>query len=569
MTEYGRSSGSEPWHPEDPLYGDQGWGGQQAAASQPPYGGQPQQQYPQQPQQYGNQQDPYQQDPYQQQYDQQQQQQYDQQQQRYGQQQQQQYNGQQQQQYNDQQQYNGAWDTGQHPAMPYGVDPADTYGGRQPGYGSQQEADYYATPEAYPPPQPPGRRQAEPEPPTSDWDAEAPQEETHPFFTGDDGRDDDGEYDDEPRRGGGRDGRGKTKKKSRNGVACLVVSLILVGGLGGAGYFGYQFWQGQFGAPEDYTGAGSGSAQIDIPKGAGLGEIGTILREAGVVKSSGAFVSAADGKSIEAGVYTLAKGMSGKNAVAAMLNPASRNNLIVPPGKRNSWVYEQIDKRLGVKAGTTKAVATAKVKTLGLPDWADDNRDIKDPLEGFLYPDTYPVAKGMKPEAVLQKMVAQANEAFGKRDLKAEAARLGLKSPLEVLTVASLVQAEGKYKQDFDKVSRVVYNRLKPNNAETVGRLEFDSTINFIKSESTLDVGSVDNLRKIKDPYNTYDIKGLPPGPISNPGLDAFGSALNPTPGPWYYFVSITEDETLFAVTNAEHERNRKKYEEQQEKNRQ
>lgn len=340
-----------------------------------------------------------------------------------------------------------------------------------------------------------------------------------------------------------------------------------MGALGGAGYFGYQFWQSHFGPAEDYTGVGSGSAEVDIPKGAGLGEIGTILKKAGVVKSAGAFVSAADGKSIEAGVYTLAKGMSGKSAVEAMLNPASRNNLIVTPGKRNSWVYEQIDKRLGIKAGATEAVAKAKAKTLGLPEWADDNKDIKDPLEGFLYPATYPVAKGMKPEAVLQKMVAQANEAFGKKDLKAEAARLGLKSPLQVLTVASLVQAEGKYKHDFDKVSRVVYNRLEPNNAETVGRLEFDSTINYIKSGSKLDLGAVDDLRKIKDPYNTYDIKGLPPGPIGNPGLDAFGSALKPTPGPWYYFVSITEDETLFAVTNAEHERNRKKYAEQQKKN--
>ncbi|NUK69838.1 endolytic transglycosylase MltG [Streptomyces lunaelactis] len=569
MTEYGRSPGSEPWHPEDPLYGDQGWGGPQAAAGQTPYGGQPQQQDPQQPQQYGTQQDPYQQYNEQQQYNGQQRQQYNQQQQQQynqQQQQQQQYNQQQQQQYN-QQQYNTGWDTGQQPAMPYGAGRPDPYDGQQPGY-SGENADYYATPEAYPPPQPPSRRQAEPEP-TTDWDAEAPQEETHPFFTGDDGRDDDGEYDDDPResrRGGGRERRGKGKKKSRNGCACLVVSLVLAGGLGGVGYFGYQFWQGQFGAAEDFSGSGSGSTQVEIPKGAGLGEIGSILKEAGVVKSSGAFVSAADGKSIQAGVYILKKGMSGENAVDLMLDPASRNNLIVPPGKRNSWVYEQVDKRLEVKVGTTKAVAKAKAKTLGLPDWADDNPDIKDPLEGFLFPATYPVAKGMKPEAVLQKMVAQANAEFGKKDLKAEAERLGLKSPLQVLTVASLVQAEGKYKHDFDKVSRVVYNRLKPNNLETVGRLEFDSTINYIKSESTLDVGAVDDLRKLKDPYNTYNVKGLPPGPIANPGLDAFNSSLKPTPGPWYYFVSITEDKTLFAVTNAEHERNRKKYEAEQEK---
>ncbi|WP_406001970.1 endolytic transglycosylase MltG [Streptomyces sp. NBC_00829] len=585
MTENGRSPGSEPWHPEDPLYGDQGWGGQQAEAGQTPYGGQPQQQYPQQhgtqqqqyPQQYGTQQDPYQQqygnqqDPYQQQYDEQQRQ-YDEQQRQYEEQQRRQYEQQQQQQYN-QQQYNGGWDTGQYSAMPYGTAGADTYGGQQPGYGSPQEADYYATPEAYPPPQPPGRRQAEPEPAPTEWEAEAPQEETHPFFTGEDGGDDDGEDDNDPgesRRGGELRGKTKTKKKNRNGCACLVVSLVLAGGLGGVGYFGYQFWQGQFGAPEDYSGAGSGTAQVEIPKGAGLGEIGNILKEAGVVKSAGAFVSAANGnpkgKTIQDGVYLLKKEMSGVSAFEMMLNPISRDNLIIPEGKRNIWVYEQIDKRLKIKAGTTKKAAEANAKKLGLPAWADDNKDIKDPLEGFLFPASYPVAKGMKPEAVLQKMVARANQEFTKKDIQGQAAKLGLKSPLQVLTVASLVQAEGKYQHDFDKVSRVVYNRLKPNNAETVGRLEFDSTINYIKGDSKLDLGAVDELRKINDPYNTYDIKGLPPGPIANPGLAAVNSALHPAAGPWYYFVSITEDRTLFAVTNAEHERNRKKYEEEQEK---
>lgn len=161
-------------------------------------------------------------------------------------------------------------------------------------------------------------------------------------------------------------------------------------------------------------------------------------------------------------------------------------------------------------------------------------------------------------------MVTRANKEYGKLDLEQNAKKLNLDSPLDVITVASLVQKEGKYKHDFDKVSRVVYNRLKPDNLETVGRLEFDSTINYIRAESTLDVGAVDALREIDDPYNTYRIKGLPLGPISNPGADALHSAISPADGPWYYFVSVTEDKTLFAVTNAEHERNREKYQENQ-----
>ncbi|MEU2762923.1 endolytic transglycosylase MltG [Streptomyces sp. NPDC007094] len=576
MTEYGRGPGSEPWHPEDPLYGDQGWGGRQAAHGQG---------------QYGDQQQSYQQDPYAQQYQGHQQQEPYAQHQQYGQQYDQQQNHQQYgapqhdpyaQQPGAQPQYNGGWDTGQQSAMAYEAEPQDPYAQHPGAYDTGQ--DHYGTPEAYPPPQPPGRREAAPgqqqsrQEPT-DWGADEPQEETHPFFTGADApagrepRDDDDDPDDDGSRSSRRDrggderrgGKGK-KKKSRSGVACLVVSVVLVGGLGGVSYVGYTFWQKQFGAPADYAGSGTGEqVEVEIPEGAFGYDIANILRKKGVIKSSDAFVAAQNdnpkGKSLQAGVYLLKKEMSAASAISLMLDPKSQNPFVIPEGTRNATVYEMIDKRLELKKGTTADIARTKAESLGLPDWADDNPDVKDPLEGFLYPAAYPVAKGSKPEDALKRMVTRANKEYGKVDLEASAKKLGLKTPWELVTVASLVQVEGKYKHDFDKVARVVYNRLKPGNMETVGRLEFDSTVNYIKNESTLDVGAVDDLRKIDDPYNTYKIIGLPSGPISNPGADALHSAMNPTPGPWYYFVSINEDKTVFAETNEEHERNRREYE--------
>ncbi|MFC8765377.1 endolytic transglycosylase MltG [Streptomyces sp. NPDC057193] len=593
MTEYGRSPGSEPWHPGDPLYGDQGWEGQQ-------------QQYPhpQQPSQYGHggqgYEDPYGQaghgtqggqgyegDPYQQQ---QHAQQYEQQPQGYvdPQYQQQAQAHQYQQSYEQQQygtgyqggydtpghlgqQYDGNWETGQ-AAMAYGTPPADPYGGQNP--------DLYGTPEAYPPPQPPGHRQNPPEP-VIDWAPEEErhpepeqEEEKHPFFTGEDDPDDD--YDDPApgrgSRGGDRERRNKAKKRNgKNGVACLVVALVLAGGVGGVGYFGYQFWQGQFGEAPDYAGSGSGEIQVEIPKGALGTEIGNILKKAGVVKSVDAFVSAQQknpkGNSIQDGVFTLRKEMSAESAVAMMLNPASQTNFVIPEGKRNTWVYDTLDKRLDLKPGTTKEIARAKADSLGLPDWAKNHADVKDPLEGFLFPASYPVAKNSKPEDALRKMVSRANQEYAKLDLDAKAQALGLEGPWQLLTVASLVQVEGKYKHDFDKVARVVYNRLKPNNVETVGRLEFDSTVNYLRGTTTLDVGTVEEMRKIKDPYNTYayDVKGLIPGPISNPGIEALNSAMSPADGPWYYFVSINENKTVFSVTLKEHNRNVAEYQKERE----
>lgn len=597
MTEYGRGPGSEPWHPEDPLYGDGGWGGQQADGSSP-YGGQeqyhsqqPHQSHQQQPHQQHPQQSHHQHHPQQGQYPHQQphpqgaqQSQHPQQQAPYG-----DWNSGQQQAYGsqgyDQQGYDqqgyapaqaqygggggrpgdGGWDSGQHGQVPYGGDPVDPYGG-QPGSYAEERPDYYGTPEAYPPPEPPGRRRPAPEPePETDWDP-GPDQGEHAFFA--DGADED---DDEPGRGSGRGDRrgrgGKKPKKRRSGCACLVVTVVFAGGLGGIGYFGYQFYQDRFGTAPDYSGDGTASnVTVTIEKGSGGYDIGNRLKAAGVVKSVDAFVSAQgknpDGQKIQAGVYTLKKQMSAASAVELMLSPKSRNNLIIPEGTRNVRVYSQIDERLQLKKGTTKDIAHKEWKNLGLPKWATANMssEAKDPLEGFLFPASYPVAKGQKPADVLRKMVAEATAKYDAMGVEEQASQLGLKNPLQVVTVASLVQAEGKYKHDFEKVATVVYNRLKPGNTETYGLLDFDSTVNYLKGQSKLAIGSVDELRKLKDPYNTYKIKGLPPGPIGNPGEVAIKSALNPAKGNWYYFVSVSADKTLFAETNEEQNRNREKY---------
>ncbi|WP_282698066.1 endolytic transglycosylase MltG [Streptomyces sp. CC208A] len=591
MTEYGRGPGSEPWHPTDPLYGDQGWEGQQQYQQQPQQGGQPYQD-PYAQQGYGT--DPYQQQAAypQQQYPQQgyadpqaqaQAQAYGDPAQAYGQtgwnqgydtpgQPGQTYDG----------SYDGNWETGQ-AAMAYNAPPADPYGGQQP--------DLYGTPEAYPPPQPPGRRQQPPEP-VIDWEPEPEPEpepvredaeEAHPFFTGDDedGHEDDappsrrgrgGRGDDAPpsRRGRGgrgddRERRGKEKKrKGKNGVACLVVAAVLIGGVGGVGYFGYQFWQGQFGAAPDYAGTGSGEVQVEIPKGAYGTEIGNILKKAGVVKSVDAFVSAQQknekGNSIQAGAYTLRKEMSAESAVALMLDPASQANLIIPEGKRNAWVYEQIDTRLGLEPGTTKKIAFERADSLGLPDWAKGHDKLKDPLEGFLFPASYPVAKGGKPEDALKKMVSRATQEYTKLDLEGKAKAHGLENAWELVTVASLVQAEGKTHDDFRKMAEVIYNRLQPDNTETNRKLQFDSALNYLKGQSEIKISSKE-ANSNQDPYNTYTQVGLPPGPISNPGNEALAAMLDPTKDGWMYFVATDGmHKTEFAKTYAEFEKLRDKF---------
>ncbi|MGW0956380.1 endolytic transglycosylase MltG [Streptomyces sp. NPDC002545] len=584
MTEYGRGPGPEPWHPEDPLYGDGGWGGQQAhAGPQSPYGGGPQH-HPQQPQQqqYGDwdQQQAgydgqYQQQHYgnqgQQHYDPQGQQHYGQQgQQHYGQQGQQQFDQQGQQQYD--QQYaghlqqqgygQGGWDgTGEQQQPAYPGDPADPYGQQAAAYGAQQP-DLYGTPEAYPPPEPPSRRRAEPEP-RPDWDPDPEtDQDDHAFFAGGDGEDDeDGDDPNEGRGRGdrkGRGGKGKGKdKKRRSGCACLVVALVFVGGGAGVVYYGYQFYQNRFGAAPDYAGDGINEmVTVEIPKGAGGYDIGRALKAAGVVKSVDAFVAAQsknpNGDRIQAGAYLLKKQMSAASAITMMLDPKSQSNVLVKPGERNALVYEDIDKQLELAAGTTQKIAAKQYKDLGLPKWAQNNGQIKDPLEGFLYPGTYAAAKGMKPEAVLKEMVKRADEAYIRYKLADKAKELNLDDPFQLVTVASLVQAEGKTHDDFRKMAEVIYNRLKPTNTETNQLLQFDSTFNYLKGQSNIHI-SEKEINSNQDPYNTYTHKGLPPGPIGSPGDDALKAALNPTQDGWIYFVATDGlHKTEFAKTYAE-----------------
>ena len=103
--------------------------------------------------------------------------------------------------------------------------------------------------------------------------------------------------------------------------------------------------------------------------------------------------------------------------------------------------------------------------------------------------------------------------------------------------------------EDFGKVSRVIANRL-----EIDMRLQFDSTVNYALGRSTLDVSIEDT--QIDSPYNTYVEYGLPPGPICNPGHQALEAALNPTPGDWLYFVTVSEGDTRFTADPEEHEQN-------------
>ncbi len=174
-------------------------------------------------------------------------------------------------------------------------------------------------------------------------------------------------------------------------------------------------------------------------------------------------------------------------------------------------------------------------------------------LEGYLFPDTYKIPKGMDPEDALSMMINKMREKYSDR-LKTRASGLGL-SENQVLTLASIIEKEAVTDEDRPLISAVYHNRLKKKMP-----LQADPTAIYGIKSSKEKITSDDLKRKTK--YNTYMIKGLPPGPIASPGLKSITAALYPANVPYIYFVSNNDGTHHFSVTGAEHEAAVKRYRE-------
>ncbi|GAA1976759.1 endolytic transglycosylase MltG [Kitasatospora viridis] len=359
-----------------------------------------------------------------------------------------------------------------------------------------------------------------------------------------------GDQDDSAEAEAKRKAKGK-KSGLRNGGACLTAAVVLLAAVGGAGWWGYGFYKSHFGPPPDFAGNGTGKVQVQIQDGATASDMALVLQKAGVVKSTGAFVNAYNraNKMLQPGYYIMALQMSGDAAVAEMVSEAGGDSLIIPEGKTSTAIYAMIDTKLKLSAGTTAAAAKANVANLGLPAYANNNP------EGFLWPSKYSVADGMKPEDLLKQMVTNAVNEYNSLGLDAAAAQIGLKNAYEVVTEASILQAEGNNVADFGKMARVINNRL--TTTATNHTLGMDTTLQYsVGSKQLTDAQIKDGSNK----YNTYINPGLPPTPISNPGEDALKAVLNPTPGQWVYFIAMSPTETRFSVSKDEFAANVKEY---------
>lgn len=340
------------------------------------------------------------------------------------------------------------------------------------------------------------------------------------------------------------------RRKKRNpvlriGAIVVAAAVVIVGGWMGFNAVRDMIPDLEFGqaAPEDFEGTGSGEVTIEIPSGAGGGQIGQILAEAGVVASAEAFsnTAAADQRStsIQPGTYVMAEQMSSAAALDRLVDPSARQvqGVTIREGLWTSEVFAVLADATGNDVADYEAIDP---ESLDLPAAANGE------LEGYLFPDTYEFSPSATPEDQLQAMInlgTQRYEELGLADADIH----------DVIVKASIIQGEGMFAEDLPKIARVMENRLA-GDSETNGRLQMDSTIHFIAQERGR-AGTTEAQRNEDHPFNTYLHPGLPPGPINSPGAAAIDAAMNPADGDWLYFVTVNPStgETVFTNTLADH----------------
>ncbi|TBL30202.1 endolytic transglycosylase MltG [Verrucosispora sp. SN26_14.1] len=365
------------------------------------------------------------------------------------------------------------------------------------------------------------------------------------------------------RKRGGRSGGGKGKT-----VLALLLALVLLGGIGGGAFYGFDRIQSYFVTP-DFDGDGTEDVTIQIPQGAFLADMAVVLRDAGVIKSTKAFTEAAQensrSRNIQPGTYKLRKEMSGANALAAMLDPQNRivNGLTIPEGRTAKSIFKLLSEQTDIPVKEFEAAAKDPEK-LGVPDWwfkREDGKKSAKSIEGFLFPDTYEIPPNATAEAILGQMVDHFLSVTGQMNFadRVQKERGGI-SPYEALIVASLAQAEAGTKKDLGRVARVAYNRVY-SGTFPCDCLEMDVTVNYYfesigqegKTSGQMTRSDLDNP---KNPYNRK-LPGMVPTPINNPGKEALEGAMDPPAGDWLFFVAIDkEGNSAFTKDYSQHERN-------------
>lgn len=318
----------------------------------------------------------------------------------------------------------------------------------------------------------------------------------------------------------------------------LVAFLALVAGVGVAAYLGSQSLFGSAGTGEAQTVSTGELVRVNVPSGLTAGDVARILETHGVIDSTSMFLLRVRlkgaGSSLKPGDYDFHRGEDHDSLIARLqegAEPEPGIRVTLPEGLSIDQTADRLNDG-GVIDGDEYRDLAEQPDEFSLPAVGGSVPDVAS-LEGLLFPDTFFVDPEVDAEELIREQLASFARAT--QDLPWEnAAELGI-TPYEAVIVASLIEKEARIAEERILVSAVVYNRLAQD--MTLG---IDATTRYAVKKWTepLTVSDLDD----DSPYNTRKNKGLPPGPIANPGVAALRAALEPAEVDYLYYVLQDEE---------------------------
>lgn len=323
--------------------------------------------------------------------------------------------------------------------------------------------------------------------------------------------------------------------------------------------------------------------QVEIPHDATLGDVADILKENGLIKEEEFFklyaIATKSGKKFISGSYELNTSMDYQSLLNHIQNKSNIRDIVNVTFTEGMNILEMAE-LLDENDICSKSEFLECCNSNNFDNHFTFLKDIANPterihkLEGYLFPDTYKFYHGEDAENVINKMLANYKKrVYQKGDIEGYGSKTSIQELAEkngmnvetVLNIAALIQAEAADKDDMYKVSSVIHNRL--STLKNSGKNSFgEFSMNYLRVDATVyyPYRNKNNVPKNIAPtftglYNTYNIQGLPPGPICNPGIDAMLAAINPAQTDYYYYCHSKDGEAFYAKTNDVHSANLRK----------
>lgn len=304
--------------------------------------------------------------------------------------------------------------------------------------------------------------------------------------------------------------------------------------LGIIGVFGLVFVNKKINEPSS---AKSPEWVFEVRKGESAKEIAQDLENQKLISHKNYFLfylwQSGNSEKLQAGKYTLSASQSIKDIAGKIIKGEAiieEISITIPEGFR----LKEIEDRL-------------------VEENIIQKDSLQDSLEGYLFPDTYNFSTEklpLKTDDVIKKFLDNFDKKTNDLKLQAKSRNIDFR---DIVIMASILEKEVRTPQDMKVVSGLLWKRISLRMP-----LQVDATIAYITGKKTREI-TYDDL-KINSPYNTYLNKGLPPGPISNPGLVALEAALNPVENDYLYYLSKPTGETIFSKTLEEHSRAKNLY---------